>query len=61
MKVRDKLGLGELLPDMSGLRDGLGADKFEDTFGGPSDERFRAVLADIRKRVKALPVNKVAP
>jgi hypothetical protein len=60
-RLRDKFAAGELLPDMTGLRDGLSADKFEDTFGGPSDERFRAVLADIRKRVKALPVNKVTP
>lgn len=41
------------VPATSGLRDGLSVDRFEDDFGGPTDDRFRAVLADIRKRVKA--------
>jgi hypothetical protein len=59
LRLRDKFSAADLLPGMVGLRDGIGADKFEDDFGGPSDERFRTVLADIQKRVKALPVNKV--
>lgn len=46
-----RLTPASLLPDTAGLRDGLGAGKFEDEFGSSDDERFRAALAEIRKRV----------
>lgn len=51
----------DVLADMAGLRDGLSADKFEDDFGGPDDDRFRAVLDDIRRRVRALPLYRSGP
>ncbi len=60
-RMRDRFSAADIIPDTSGLRDGLGSDKFEDDFGGTNDERFRAVIAEIRKRIQALPVNKFEP
>jgi hypothetical protein len=57
-RISDRLSPSDLIPDTAGLRDGLDADKFEDTFGGAADDRFRRVLDDIRRRVKELPVNR---
>lgn len=51
----------DVLADTAGLRDGLSADKFEDDFGGPDDDRFRAVLDDIRRRVHALMLDRPGP
>lgn len=44
----------EYLPPMKGLRDGLSAEKFEELYGDTSDARFRALLADVRKRLKEM-------
>lgn len=44
----------EYLPPMKGLRDGLSAEKFEELYGDTSDDRFRALLADIRRRLKEM-------
>jgi hypothetical protein len=54
-RLRSRFTLADLVPQTRGLRDGLGSEKFEDDFGGTNDERFRAVLAEIRKRVQSLP------
>ncbi len=42
------------LPLTKGLRDGLSAEKFEEVYGDTSDDRFRAVLADVRTRVREM-------
>lgn len=44
----------EYLPPTNGLRDGLSAEKFAVLYGTTSDDRFRAVLADIRSRLREL-------
>jgi hypothetical protein len=46
------------LPQLAGLRNGLAAEKFEELYGDTTDERFLAVLADIRKRLKTIPMYK---
>ena len=51
--VIQKFTAADYLPPLTGLRNGLTADKFEEAYGDATDERFVAVLADIRKRVKA--------
>ncbi len=42
------------LPAMTGLRNGLSAEKFEELYGDSADERFLKLLADVRKRAKEL-------
>ncbi|QJW99715.1 hypothetical protein [Frigoriglobus tundricola] len=44
----------EYLPPLSGLKNGLSAEKFEEQFGGATGDRFVAQVADIRKRLKAM-------
>jgi hypothetical protein len=60
-RLRDKFSSSDVVPETKGLRDGLGPDKFEDDFGGVNDERFKAVILDIRKRIQALPLQKNEP
>jgi hypothetical protein len=60
-RMRDRFSAADIVPDTKGLRDGLGSDKLEDDFGGMNDERFRAVIVEIRKRIQALPINKTEP
>jgi len=60
-RMRDRFSAADIVPDIKGLRDGLGSDKLEDVFGGSNDERFRAVIAEIHKRIRALPINKTEP
>lgn len=52
------LRAADYLPPTAGLRNGLSAEKFAELYGGVDDERFAAVLADIRKRLKAMPAYK---
>lgn len=54
--VRTKFVAADYLPPFVGLRDGLSAEKFEERYGGATDARFLAVLADIRKRLNAMKV-----
>jgi hypothetical protein len=49
-----KFTAAEYLPPMRGLRNGLSAEKFEELYGSATDDRFLAVLDDIRKRLKAM-------
>jgi hypothetical protein len=44
----------DYLPPLTGLRNGLSAEKFEELYGDSADERFLAVAADVRKRLKAM-------
>jgi len=46
-----RLTPGALLPELAGLRDGIGIDRFEQDFGQPNDHRFRGVLENIHNRV----------
>ncbi len=59
--LRQKFAASELVVDTKGLRDGLGVDKFEEEFGGTNDDRFKAVLTEIRKRLQSLPLSKHLP
>ncbi len=43
------------MPDPAGLRDGLSAERLAEDYGDPADDRFRAVLSDIRDRIGKLP------
>lgn len=52
--VRKKFAAADYLPPLTGLCDGLSAEKFEERYGGATDDRFLAVLADIRKRLGAM-------
>ena len=54
-KLKDKFEVAAWVPAFDGLREGLPEAKFKADFGGTDDKRFKAVVADIRKRVAALP------
>lgn len=45
------------VPSVDGLADGLSAEKFKAGYGGVADERFKAAVDGIRKRVRELPAN----
>ena len=51
-----KFTAAEYLPPMAGLRNGLSAEKFAELYGDSTDERFVAVLVEIRTRLKAMRV-----
>jgi hypothetical protein len=53
-----KFKAANYLPPFTGLRNGFSAERFAELYGGDSDERFLAVLAEIRKRLKAMPIYK---
>ncbi|MDB5312278.1 MAG: hypothetical protein JWO38_6480 [Gemmataceae bacterium] len=50
-----KFTLADCLPETGGLRDGLSVERFEDDYSDAGDDRFGAVLTDIRGRVKKVP------
>jgi hypothetical protein len=55
--VRDvvqKFAAADYLPPLARLRNGLSVEKFEEVYGDPADERFAAVLADIRNRLSTM-------
>jgi hypothetical protein len=45
----------DYLPDARGLREDLSAEQFARDYGSATDERFKAEVAGIRKRIAALP------
>lgn len=45
------------VPSVDGLADGLSAEKFKAGYGGVADERFKAAVDGIRKRVREVPAN----
>jgi hypothetical protein len=45
----------EFIPDVRGLPEGLNRQRFEADFGSETDQRFRKMLDDIRRRVGELP------
>lgn len=57
-KFQEGFTLGGFLPTLTGLRDGVPADRFGEDFGDQDDDRFQAVLANIRERVKSRPERK---
>jgi hypothetical protein len=59
--MRDRFSAADIVPETKGLRDGFGPEKFEEELGGANDERFRTVIAEIRKRIAALPINRIEP
>ena len=56
--VLAKFTATDYLPPLTGLRNGLSAEKFEELYGAATDERFLAVLASVRKRLKVMPAYK---
>jgi hypothetical protein len=52
--VTQKFATADYLPPLTGLRNGLTAEKFEELYGDSTDERFLAVLADVRTRLKGM-------
>ncbi len=52
--VIPKFAASDYLPPLTGLRNGVSAEKFEELFGDSTDDRFVAVLTDIRTRLKAM-------
>lgn len=53
-RVARSFAAADYLPPTKGLRDGLAPEKFEELYGDTSDERFLAVLTNIRARVREL-------
>jgi hypothetical protein len=53
-RAAEKFQASDYLPPLAGLRNGLSPEKFAELYGGAGDDRFAAVLADIRKRLKAM-------
>lgn len=47
-----RFSASDVFPSTAGLRDGLSWERFQEDYGDASDSRFRAVVADIRGRVK---------
>jgi hypothetical protein len=60
-RFRNRVSVSDIIPNISGLRDGFGQDKFDSDFGGPNDVRFQAVLVEIRRRIRSLPVGTIEP
>jgi hypothetical protein len=54
-RVRVRFAAAEFVPATDGLRDGLSAERFAEDYGSGTDDRFRAILAEIRQRVRKLP------
>src|SRR5262249_35677964 len=52
--LEKKYRVGDFLPDHTGLREGLSAAQFARDYGDVNDQRFRAELEKIRKRIAAL-------
>jgi len=57
-KLKANFTVSDWVPKFDGLREGMPEAKFKADFGGPSDERFKKVVADIRQRVAELPAHK---
>ncbi len=53
-KIAGSFDPSKHLPDISGLRDAIPIERFENDYGDPRDDRFRKVLDDIRGRVKKM-------
>jgi hypothetical protein len=53
-KSRAAFAARDFVPDLEGLVNGLSAPKFAEKYGSASDERFAAVLDDVRGRVRKL-------
>lgn len=51
VRIRQSFDPDAVVPPLTGLREGLTRQRFEADFGGLSDPRFQAALADVRKRV----------
>ncbi len=60
-RIANGLDLEHVLPNLAGLRDGFGIEKFEEVYGGVSDDRFRKLLAELRQRVKNAPLYREPP
>ncbi len=54
-RFRDGVNLDEYMPAIAGLREGLTAAKFKELYGGTDDERFKAEVEKVRKRVTDMP------
>jgi hypothetical protein len=52
--VIPKFAAADYLPKPTGLRNGLGPEKFEELYGDANDDRFLALLADVRNRLKGM-------
>ncbi len=52
--LRTKFAVKSALPKIDDLPEGLTAAKFKDRFGDLGDDRFKAMIAELRKRVKEL-------
>jgi hypothetical protein len=52
LRYRDKMTPAAYLLPAKGLRDGLSVERFEEDYGDGDDSRFRAVLNEIRTRLK---------
>ena len=52
--VIPKFAAGDYLPPLTGLRNGLSAEKFEELYGDSTDARFTAELTDIRARMRGM-------
>lgn len=53
-RLRDSFTVERYMPAITGLREGLTAEKVQEEFGYADDPRFRAAVEDVRKRVKEL-------
>lgn len=53
-RIRRQFLVGEFLPPLDGLDEGLGREEFARRFGATSDPRFQAVKQQLRARIEAL-------
>jgi hypothetical protein len=53
-RLRDGFTVDRYVPPITGLREGLTAEKVQEEFGYADDPRFKAAVDDVRKRVKEL-------
>lgn len=52
--VRREFAIKPFLPTLEGLAEGLSAEAFQNRYGSVSDARFKAAVAEIEKRIKAM-------
>jgi Metallo-peptidase family M12 len=57
-QVADSFRVAQVLPPIDGLPEGLQLAKFQESFGSPSDPRFRAEVDKLRARLRALDPSK---
>ena len=55
-EVARDFSIAKFVPPIDGLRDNLTHDQFIEAYGSTSDPRFKKEVAEVRTRIKSLPI-----